>query len=544
MASLIGKSIDRYHIIEKIGMGGMSIVYKAYDNRLERDVAVKIIRSDAFPPNQLERILKRFEREAKALGRLSHPNIIKVIDYGSHEGSPFLVMEYLAGGTLKQRLGKPIPWQNAVRLLLPIMAALEYAHEQKIIHRDIKPSNILLTQNGQPLLSDFGIAKMLEADETFTLTGTGIGVGTPEYMAPEQWTGSATAQSDIYSLGVVLYEMVTGRKPYTADTPPAIFLKQATEPLPRPSKYVSSLPESIEKILLKALVGNLKVRYKDVSAFMGDLDNLITDTGKSGKPVAVPFVNKTAEADLKTQDNYLQDETYATKLQSGTYNESREKTRTTQTMNLPVTQKKKIVWWPWAVGIAGVACLALVGVISIGGNLLRGINGTVATEVPFVAEVPAVIESPVATEAEIVVKIPDTPAPSTPTQPSTRTPAPVSNRPAYPLNLCDASSEDVCVYSISPQPTGLIISFKFKNEITNSNIPQLTVASEKFKCELLAGYPGRLFCNGNTIVGDANLVLISSAPAAIYSGGFTIPKYVVPAPTKKKSNDDNNSTYP
>ena len=174
---------------------------------------------------------------------------------------------------------------------------------------------------------------------------------------------------------------------------------------------------------------------------------------------------------------------------------------------------------------------------------LRGINGTVATEVPFVAEVPAVIESPVATEAEIVVKIPDTPAPSTPTQPSTRTPAPVSNTPVYPLNFCDTSSEDVCVYSISPQPTGLIISFKFKNEISNSNIPQLTVASEKFKCELLAGYPGRVFCNGNTIVGDANLILISVADEAIYSGDFTIPKYVVPAPTKKKSNDDN-STYP
>jgi len=453
-------------------------------------------------------------------------------------------MEYLAGGTLKQRLGKPIPWQNAVRLLLPITAALEYAHEQKIIHRDIKPSNILLTQHGQPLLTDFGIAKILETDEAFTLTGTGIGVGTPEYMSPEQWTGSATAQSDIYSLGVVLYEMVTGRKPYTADTPAAILLKQATEPLPRPSKYVSNLPESIEKILLKALASNLKVRYQNVGTLISGLERTITDTGKSGKPAAAPILIKPIEADLDTRDTYLQEATYSTNLQTSTYDQTSGKTRTTQTMNLPVTQKKKIVWWPWVVGIAGVICLALVGVIGIGGNLLRGINGTVATEVSFVAEVPAVIESPVATEAEIVVKIPDTPAPSTPTQPSTRTPAPVSNRPAYPLNLCDASSEDVCVYSISPQPTGLIISFKFKNEITNSNIPQLTVASEKFKCELLAGYPGRLFCNGNTIVGDANLVLISSAPAAIYSGGFTIPKYIVPAPTKKKSNDDNNSTYP
>lgn len=543
MTNLIGKSIDRYHIIEKIGMGGMSIVYKAYDKRLERDVAVKIIRSDAFPPNQLERILKRFEREAKALGRLSHPNIIKVIDYGSHEGAPFLVMEYLAGGTLKQRLGRPIPWQNAVKLLLPITAALEYAHEQKIIHRDIKPSNILLTQHGQPLLTDFGIAKILETDEAFTLTGTGIGVGTPEYMSPEQWTGSATAQSDIYSLGVVLYEMVTGRKPYTADTPAAILLKQATEPLPRPSKYVSNLPESIEKILLKALASNLKVRYQNVGALISGLERTLTDTGRSVKPAAAPILIKPIEADLDTRDTYLQEDTYSTKLQTSTYDQTSSKTRTTQTMNLPVTQKKKIVWWPWAVGIAAVVCLALVGVIGIGGNLLRGTNGTVATEIPFVAEVPAAIESPVATEAEIVVKIPDTPIPATPTRPSTRTPTSILNTPAYQLKFCDASTEDVCVYSISPQPTGLIISFKFKNEITNSNIPQLTVASDKFKCELLAGYPGRLFCNGNTIVGDANLVLISAADEAIYSGDFTIPKYVVPAPTKKKSNDGN-STYP
>jgi len=116
MPYLLGQSLGRYHILEQLGEGGMATVYKAYDTRLERDVAIKIIRSEAFPPNQLERILKRFEREAKSLARLSHTNIIKVIDYGEHEGSPYLVMEYLAGGTLKQRLGKPMPWQDAVRL--------------------------------------------------------------------------------------------------------------------------------------------------------------------------------------------------------------------------------------------------------------------------------------------------------------------------------------------------------------------------------------------------------------------------------------------
>jgi len=253
----------------------MATVYKAYDTRLERDVAIKIIRSEAFPPNQLERILKRFEREAKSLARLSHTNIIKVIDYGEHEGAPYLVMEYLAGGTLKQRLGKPIPWQDAVKLILPIAEALEYAHEQKIIHRDIKPSNILLTQKGQPMLTDFGIAKILESEETFTLTGTGIGVGTPEYMAPEQWTGQTTPQSDIYSLGVVLYEMITSRKPYMADTPAAILLKQANDPLPRPKDFVSNLPDTVEKVLLKSLAKIPKDRYADMPSFADALEGLV-----------------------------------------------------------------------------------------------------------------------------------------------------------------------------------------------------------------------------------------------------------------------------
>ena len=214
----IGQSLGRYRVLEQLGEGGMAVVYKAYDTVLERDVAIKVIRRGAFAPDQLDGILKRFEREAKALAKLSHPNIVGVLDYGEYEGSPYFVMEYLPGGTLKHR-GKPMPWREAVRILLPILEALEYAHEHKMIHRDIKPSNILLTDQGRPMLTDFGIAKILETTNSTSLTGSGVGVGTPEYMAPEQWTGETSPQSDIYSVGVVLYEMVTGRKPYVRIPP-------------------------------------------------------------------------------------------------------------------------------------------------------------------------------------------------------------------------------------------------------------------------------------------------------------------------------------
>jgi len=275
MENMIGKTISHYQILEQLGEGGMATVFKAYDTNLEREVAIKIIRREAFPPEQSDQLLKRFEREAKSLARMSHPNIVKVLDYGEYGNSPYLVLEYLPGGTLKDKLGKPMPWQEAARLLLPIAEALDYAHSQNIIHRDVKPANILLTQRGQPMLSDFGIAKLLESGDAQTLTGTGMGIGTPEYMAPEQWSGKVSSQTDIYALGVVFYELVTGHKPYTADTPAEILLKQATEPLPRPMSFVPGLPEDVEKVLEKAMAKNPADRYVTMQAFAQALEDLL-----------------------------------------------------------------------------------------------------------------------------------------------------------------------------------------------------------------------------------------------------------------------------
>ncbi|MBN1449593.1 MAG: SUMF1/EgtB/PvdO family nonheme iron enzyme [Anaerolineales bacterium] len=275
---MIGRDIGRYQILELIGEGGMATVYKALDTRLEREVAVKVIRREVFSAGEMEMLLKRFEREAKSLGRLSHPNIVPVIDYGEFEGAPYLVMVYLPGGTLKDRLGKPIPWREAVQMLMPIAHALEYVHDQNIINRDIKPSNILLTKNGEPMLTDFGLVKVYgdKGRDTTVITGTGAGLGTPDYMAPEQWIGETTAKSDMYSLGVVLYEMITGRRPYKADTPAGVLLKQASEPLPLPTNYIPDLPRDVESVMLKVLAKDPENRYADIHVFVSELERLLT----------------------------------------------------------------------------------------------------------------------------------------------------------------------------------------------------------------------------------------------------------------------------
>ncbi len=281
MENLSGRSLGRYHILEPLGEGGMAVVYKAFDTLLERHVAIKVIRLDAFPPIRLGNVLQRFKRETKMLAKLSHPNIVKVLDSGEEKSIPYLVMEYLPGGTLKQMMqGKHMNWRDAARLLLPVCRALKHAHESGIIHRDIKPSNILLSKSAEPMLTDFGIAKIIEGDEiTFDLTGTSVGIGTPEYMSPEQGTGKVNERSDIYALGVVFYQMVTGRLPYKADTPLAIMLKKNNEPLPRPSQFVRDLPEGVERFLIKALQTSPANRHSSMDEFSYALEQIA-----DGKP--------------------------------------------------------------------------------------------------------------------------------------------------------------------------------------------------------------------------------------------------------------------
>lgn len=295
MKDLIGQSIGRYHIVEQLGQGGVAVVYKAYDTTLDCNVALKVIRSENIPSDSLDRTRKRFETEAKKTAQLSHPNIIPVIDYGEYEGMPYLVMKYVPGGTLKDKLaklGKAMPYREAAAILLPLARALETAHLEGVVHRDVKPDNILITTTGEPMLSDFGIARVLDAEKRTidTLSLKGFTVGTPEYMAPEQWRGEKIdGRADIYALGVVFFELLTGSKPFTADTVQAVMVKALVDPLPRPRSFVKDLPESVEQVLYRALDKKPENRFQTMGEFASALESLARgarvkiETGSSGK---------------------------------------------------------------------------------------------------------------------------------------------------------------------------------------------------------------------------------------------------------------------
>ena len=269
------KTIGRYIIDREIGRGGMAIVYQAHDPQLDRVVAIKLIRKSAFPPEQLAPMTERFRREVKALAKLNHPNIVKALDYGVHEDAPYLVMEYLEGITLKD-VRKPLRVDAAVRLLWPVAEALEYVHDHGILHRDVKPSNIMITATKKVMLTDFGIAKWLEDPlDQFTLTGTGIGIGTPEYMAPEQGLGKKIdARADMYALTVVFYELITGRKPFSGETPLEVLTKQVSDPIPDPRTIIPDLNESVKKFLDRAMAKKPEDRYPTMMDYLRDLDGL------------------------------------------------------------------------------------------------------------------------------------------------------------------------------------------------------------------------------------------------------------------------------
>jgi eukaryotic-like serine/threonine-protein kinase len=239
--------IGRYEIERELGRGGMAMVYLAHDPLMDRQVAVKVLpRQFTFDPN----FRSRFQREAKIIARLEHPAIVPVYDFGEYDDQPYLVMRYMAGGSLRQRLKDgPLPLDEVARLYGRLAPALDKAHRQNIIHRDLKPDNVLFDDEGLPYLADFGIARLAEASQTMTVAGT------PAYMSPEQVHGKRQidGRSDIYALGAMLFELLAGRPPYAADTNAQLMFKHAYEPVPDVRQANPALPAAAQTVIERAM---------------------------------------------------------------------------------------------------------------------------------------------------------------------------------------------------------------------------------------------------------------------------------------------------
>jgi len=277
---------DRYQIIKTIGEGGMANVYLAYDVILDRNVAVKILRGDLAND---EKFVRRFQREALSASSLSHPNIVEVYDVGEDNGFYYIVMEYIEGRHLKQLLKKrgKLTISEAVDIMLQLTDGMSVAHDHYIIHRDIKPQNIMILENGMVKITDFGIAMAINSTQ---LTQTNSVMGSVHYLPPEQANGKgSTIQSDIYSMGILFYELLTGTLPYKGDNAVEIALKHLKEKIPSIKEFDDSIPQSVENIIIKSTSKNIKNRYADAREMYEDLKTCLLDARKEEERVNLPY---------------------------------------------------------------------------------------------------------------------------------------------------------------------------------------------------------------------------------------------------------------
>ena len=368
-----GENIGPYRIIEQLGQGGMATVYKAYHAALDRYVALKVLHP-AF--NEDATFTARFQREARVVAKLEHPSIVPVYDYAEHENRPFLVMKYIEGETLKARLARgPLNAAEITRVVDAVGSALAYAHQQGILHRDIKPSNVLISNDGQMYLADFGLARIAQAGES-TLSSDSI-MGTPQYISPEQARGDKDldAGTDIYSFGVMLYEMVVGQVPFNADTPFSIIHDHIYSPLPLPRSINEKVPESVERVLLKALAKERADRYEDVPSLVQAFKAAWESAGVPMQGTALTLLAVTARHDRE----------------AGTA----QATGAGKTRIAKETKKKLSPWTFVAAGLVVVIC-CVGGLFAIRQNRLRPLISRVnlgpeATRTPQMVDVPPTV---------------------------------------------------------------------------------------------------------------------------------------------------------
>jgi serine/threonine protein kinase/Tfp pilus assembly protein PilF len=292
-----GENIGPYRVMEQLGQGGMATVYKAYHAALDRYVALKVLHPAFGEDPNFE---ARFQREARLVAKLDHPNIVSIYDYSEHDKRPFLVMKFIEGETLKARMARgPLAADELAKIIEAIGSALAYAHKMGILHRDIKPSNVLLTTDGSIYLADFGLARIASMGES-TLSGDMI-MGTPQYISPEQAMGKKDLDegTDIYSFGVMLYEMVVGQVPFNADTPFSIIHDHIYSPLPIPHTINASVPESVERVLLKTLSKERADRYASVAEMVAAFKHAWLSAGVPMKGTTITMPPQAVPASVK-----------------------------------------------------------------------------------------------------------------------------------------------------------------------------------------------------------------------------------------------------
>ena len=290
---------DRYEIIKSIGEGGMANVYLAYDTILDRNVAIKVLRGDLAND---EKFVRRFQREALSASSLSHPNIVAMYDVGEDDGLYYIVMEYVEGKTLKQLLKKrgSLTLSEAIDIMLQLTDGMAHAHDSYIVHRDLKPQNIMIQDDGQIKITDFGIAMALNSTQ---LTQTNSVMGSVHYLPPEQAAGKGTTiKSDIYSMGIIFYELLTGELPFKGDSAVEIALKQMKEPLPDVHKLNNDIPQSIENIILKSTAKNPKNRYDDAKSMHNDLLTALNDDRINEEPYVYPYPENEVDETTKIME--------------------------------------------------------------------------------------------------------------------------------------------------------------------------------------------------------------------------------------------------
>lgn len=344
---------DRYRIIDTLGEGGMANVYLAEDIILQRKVAVKILRLDLQKEPQT---LARFQREALATSELSHPNIVMVLDVGTDHGLPYMVMEYVDGPDLKDyiRANSPLNLGNIIKIMDQILSAMSLAHKHNVIHRDLKPQNILMDKHGNIKIADFGIAVALNQN---SVTQTNSAIGSVHYMSPEQTRGGlVTKQSDIYSLGIILYELITGNVPFNGDSAVSIALKHAQEPIPSIRKQDPNIPQPLENVVLKATAKDPRDRYNSAREMKDDLDTSL-EPGRANEPVFKPTHGNNDDETIilpNFKPNQVVEKT-------DSENRTQEKTDEYQKNRSSFTQAlRKHKWWWLFVCIAAVLIIGLM----------------------------------------------------------------------------------------------------------------------------------------------------------------------------------------